>query len=451
MAGTATQNPFTVQTRIVKERMADLCVLLDGIGEDIKGNPHIPFLSLDRLHYASFVVVDADPDDPYLIFEGNVDGPVPDFLRHLVRAGPGLLEIYRHCDGCPVADPDELVDFLLDHDIGVSAFYVAWPGHTVGTIREERLLHERIGRFLDEQRASSDIATQPAAEVRRRIQEFVRGDPELAGALQPRPRPFLVRFGPAIAAALVAPVVIVLLKLLVAAVSPWSSRTKRLLARLTLLAPGGMAGVLRVHELRDDRRVAARSPDWQTRYNEWVHTLGHVVDREDHQLQNHLASVTSVKSGRFRLAALNVVFALVTLAVRLVANRGKLGFIGSVHFARWVITPDKKSVVFLSNFDGSWESYLNDFIDLAFFGLNAVWSNTDNPIGFPPTRFLVFGGSQDEQRFKSYARYSQFRSRVWYSAYPDLTVPNIRTNMEIRRKLFSRLDDEGTEAWLRLL
>ncbi len=110
------------------------------------------------------------------------------------------------------------------------------------------------------------------------------------------------------------------------------------------------------------------------------------------------------------------------------------------------MTPDRKSVVFLSNFDGSWESYLNDFIDLAFFGLNAVWSNTDNPIGFPPTRFLVFGGSKDEQRFKSYARYSQYRSRVWYSAYPDLTVPNIRTNMEIRRKLFSRLDDEGTDA-----
>jgi len=451
MAPTVAQNPFTVQTRITRERVGDLCALLDGIGDDIKGNPHIPFLTLDRLHYASFVVVDADADDPYLLFEGNVDGPVDDFLRQLVRAAPGLAEIYRHCDGCPVTEPDELVDYLLDHDIGVSAFYVAWPGHTVERIREEQRLHERISRFLDEQRASTDIAAQPPAEVRRRIQEFVRSDPELAGALRPPPRPFLVRFGPAIAIALVAPLVVAVLKLLKAALSPWSSRTKRFLARLVLLVLGAVVGVLRLHELRDDRRVAARQPDWQTRYNEWAHTLGHVVAREDHQLQNHLASVTSVKPGRFRLAVLNVVFALVTVTVRLVANRGKLGFIGSVHFARWVVTPDKKSVVFLSNFDGSWESYLNDFIDLAFYGLNAVWSNTDNPIGFAPTRFLLFGGSQDEQRFKSYARFSQFRSRVWYSAYPDLTVPNIRTNMEIRRKLFSRLDDEGTDAWLRLL
>ncbi len=451
MRATVQQNPFTVQTRIVKERVGDLCALLDGIGDDVEGNPHIPFPTLDRLHYASFVVVDTDPDDPYLLFEGNVDGPVPDFLRDLVRAAPGMVDIYRHCDGCPSSGADGLVDYLLDHDIGASAFYVAWPGHTVATIREEQRLHERISRFLDEQLSSSDIATRPPAEVRRRIQEFARADPELAGSLKPPPRPFLVRFGPLIAAALVTPVVIALLKVLKAALWPWSSRPKRFFARTVLLVIGGIVGALRLHEVVDDRRVAARRPDWQTRYNDWVHALGPVVERENQQLQNHLASVTAVKPGRFRLAVLNVVFALVTLTVRLVANRGRLGFIGSVHFARWVVTPDKKSVVFLSNFDGSWESYLNDFIDLAFYGLNAVWSNTDNPIGFPPTRFLFFGGSQDEQRFKAYARVSQLRSRVWYSAYPDLTVPNIRTNMKIRRKLFGRLDDEGTEAWLRLL
>jgi len=446
------QRAFTVQTRIVKESMADLCALLDGIGDDIKGNPHIPFPTLDRLHYASFVVVDADPDDPYLLFEGNVDGPVREFLRDLMtRAGPGLVEIYHHCAGSPGSDTGALVDYLLGHDIGASAFYVAWPGHTVTTVREEMLLRERINRFLDEQ---DGISGQSPTDIRRRIQEFVRSDPELAGVLERRHRPFLVRFGIVITVAVVLPLVLALLKLVKTALSP-RSRTKRFLARKALGALGGLlagvAGTLRFHEWRDDRRVAARRPDWQTRYNQWTHSLGHVVDREDHQLQNHLASVTSVKPGWFRITLLNVVFAVVTLSVRLVANRGKLGFIGSVHFARWVVTPDDKSVIFLSNFDGSWESYLNDFIDLAYFGLNAVWSNTDNPIGFPSTRFLVFRGSKDEQRFKAYARYSQFRSRVWYSAYPDLTVPNIRNNMKIRDKLFAKLDDEDTDAWLRLL
>jgi len=446
------QSAFTVQTRIVKDRMADLCALLDSIGDDIKGNPHLPFTSLDRLHYASFVVIDADPDDPYLLFEGNVDGPVRDFLDDLMsRARPGLEAIYRHCVDFPGAGADALVDYLLDHDIGAGAFYVAWPGHTVTTIREEQLLRERINRFLDGQ---VGLAGQAPAENRRRIQEFVRSDPELCGVLKPQRRPVLVRFGIGITVALVLPLVVGLLKLGKAALSPRSS-TKRFLARKALWALGGLlgavAGALRFHEWRDDRLVAARQPDWQTRYNQWTHSLGHVVDREDHQLQNHLASVTSVKPGWFRITVLNIVFAVVTLSVRLVANQGKLGFIGSVHFARWVVTPDDKSVIFLSNFDGSWESYLNDFIDLAYFGLNAVWSNTDNPIGFPPTKLLAFGGAKDEQRFKAYARYSQFRSRVWYSAYPDLTVPNIRNNMKIRDMLFAKLDDEDTEAWLRRL
>ena len=452
MTRTVAQNAFTVQTRIVKDRMADLCALLDSIGDKIKTNEHIPFTSLDRLHYASFVAIDADPDDPYLLFEGNVDGPVREFLDDLIRqARPGLEAIYGHCVDSPAPGSAGLVDYLLDHDIGASAFYVAWPGHTVTTIREEALLRERINRFLDGQ---VGLAGQAPADIRRRIQDFVRSDPELAGVLKRRPRPFLVRFGIVITVALVLPLVLGLLKLVKAALSPRSSTT-RFLARKALWALGGVlaavAGALRFHEWRDDRMVATRQPDWQTRYNQWTHSLGHVVDREDHQLQNHLASVTTVKPGWFRITVLNVVFAVVTLSVRLVANRGKLGFIGSVHFARWVVTPDDKSVIFLSNFDGSWESYLNDFIDLAYFGLNAVWSNTDNPIGFPPTKLLAFGGAKDEQRFKAYARYSQFRSRVWYSAYPDVTVPNIRTNMKIRDKLFAPLDDEDTDAWLRLL
>ena len=32
------QNAFTIQTPIVAERVADLCRLLDGIGDNIKGN-----------------------------------------------------------------------------------------------------------------------------------------------------------------------------------------------------------------------------------------------------------------------------------------------------------------------------------------------------------------------------------------------------------------------------
>ena len=453
------QRGFTIVTRIVPGHTSQLTDVLDTIGETIKGNPHIPFVRLDRLHYSSMIVVDDGSSDPYLLFEGSIDGEVRDFVRDLVdQAAPGVGEIYQHCAGYPASGTDDhvaLADYLLTHDIGPGAMFVAWPGRSVTTIRQEAYLRDRIGEFLDQAIAATDLLSQPPQEVRRRIQEFVRGDPTLDWAEREMPRPFLVKYGAELAVFGSYPLVIGLYKLVRTAVSPKSSRTSRLLAKLVLSvlgsALGGVAAVLRYHEVRDDRRDAARKPDWQTFYSQWSEALGDVVEREDHQLQNHLASVTFVKPGRFRLVLLKVVFAIVILAVRLVANRGKLGGITSVHFARWVLTNEDKTVVFLSNFDGSWESYLNDFIDLAAFGLNAVWANTDNRVGYPPAKFLILGGARDGDRLKAYARYSQVRSRVWYSAYPDLTVDNIGNNIEIREKLFADLDDQDTETWLRRL
>jgi hypothetical protein len=437
----------------------ELSDLLDTIGENIKGNPQVPFVDLERLHYSSMIVVEDGRSDPYLLFEGSIDGEVRDFFGDLVgRAAPGLGEIYQHCAGYPASGTDDraaLADYLVSHDIGPGAMFVAWPGRTVVTVRQEAHLRERIGQFLDEAMATTDLASQPPQEVRRRVQEFVRREPSLEWAEHELPRPFLVKYGAELTVFGSYPIIFGLYKLVRTACSRKSSRSSRFLARLALSTLGsflgGVAAVLRWHEIQDDRKDAVRKPDWQTAYAQWSQALGHVVDREDRQLQNHLASVTFVKPGRFRLIVLKVVFAVVILAVRLVANRGKLGGITSVHFARWVLTSDDTTVVFLSNFDGSWESYLNDFIDLAAFGLNAVWANTDNRIGYPPAKFLIFGGARDGDRLKAYARYSQVRSRVWYSAYPDLTVDNIGNNIEIREKLFADLDDQDTETWLRRL
>ena len=453
------QRGFTIVTRVVDGHVADLTALLDAIGGDIRDNSYIPFVDLDRLHYSSMIVVEDDPGGPYLLFEGSIDGEVTDFLRGLVaKAAGGVGEIYRHCAGFPASgttDRDALLHYLVSHDLGPGAMFVAWPGRAVTTIRQEEDLRERIGVFLDEQLATTDLAAQPPEEVRRRIQDFVRGEPALAWAQRKLPKPFLVRVGPELTVFGSYPPLFGLYKLARTAVSRKSSRTSRFLAKLALSGLGaavaGILGVLRAHEIRDDRRDAARSPDWQTAYSQWSQALGDVVDREDWQPQNHLASVTQVKPGRFRLLLLKVVFAVITASIRLVANRGKLGGITSVHFARWVVTSDEKNVVFLSNFDGSWESYLNDFIDLAAFGLNAVWANTDNRIGYPSSRFLIMGGAQEGDRFKAYARYSQVRSRVWYSAYPHLTVENIGNNIEIRDNLFADLDDQDTETWLRRL
>jgi len=52
---------------------------------------------------------------------------------------------------------------------------------------------------------------------------------------------------------------------------------------------------------------------------------------------------------------------------------------------------DKTKVFFASNYDGSDESYMDDFINKVAYGLNLVFSNG---IGYPRTNFLLSGGAK---------------------------------------------------------
>ena len=442
---------FTIVAEIRPGEVEQLGKLLDEIGDDIKGNPHLRFSDLKGLHYASFVIIECP--QPHLLFEGNIDGPVTAFLEQLVRAaGETVDRIWSHCVDFPAGDPPRAVGFLGSRDIGADAFYIAWPGRTVQEICAEQELRNRLGEVIDREFAPPRSPPPTPEEIRARLQQVVGDDPSLAWAVGAPVSPFLVRNGRRVALAVIAPVALVLARTAKTAVlgrpGPARSTARLALFGVGALVGGGAAG-LRRQERADDRRDAARDPGWETVYGQWSGNLAGIVQRENVQGQNHLASVTRVQPGRFRLGLLRAVLLAVNLLATLSANRGSLGGITTIHFARWAITPDGKSVVFLSNFDGSWERYLNDFIDLAAVGLTAVWTNTTNEVGFPSTRWLVLEGAKDEQRFKSYARYSQARTRAWYSAYPDLSNENIANNRAIREQLFSPLDPPAVEAWLR--
>ena len=149
-----------------------------------------------------------------------------------------------------------------------------------------------------------------------------------------------------------------------------------------------------------------------------------------------------------RIALLQAVLYAVNLVARISATKGKLSGIPSIHFAHWSLIDEDRHLLFMSNFDGSWESYLGDFIDKAAVGLTAVWSNT---VEFPRTRLLALRGATDGPRFRQWARAHQCRTDVWYSAYPDLSMPAIDNNSAIREGLFAPLDPEETQQWLRRL
>ncbi|SNS14528.1 hypothetical protein SAMN06893096_102216 [Geodermatophilus pulveris] len=449
------QSAFTVVTPVLPGADAALSGLLRRIGDDVVRDTRLGLAGFDRLHYASFSVVPAADDGHSLVFEGNVDGTPAAFLeRLLATSAPGVDEVYRHCAGYPPVDgggAGAALRYLRGHDVGASAFHVAWPGHTVDLVRRE----DRLRRFIQDLLDRPDqrhLREADAATVHRAVVEAVRGEPALGWALREEPLPFGVRRPWTVITLLAAPLVAGAVTVAAAAAGTGPHRRA---ARLALAALGtvtaGAAVELRRAERADDRRERDRPTDWQTVYAAWSRNLDQFQHREDTKGQNHLSSVATIKPGLLRQLTLRAVLTAVRLVAALSPARGQLGGIRSIHFARWAITRDRRHLLFLSNFDGSWESYLGDFIDLAAVGLTAVWTNTDNAVGFPRTEWLVRLGARDEARFKAFARYGMVPTLLWYSAYPDLSVANIANNRAIRTGLLRPGDGDGPQAWLRRL
>jgi Dyp-type peroxidase family len=176
-------------------------------------------------------------------------------------------------------------------------------------------------------------------------------------------------------------------------------------------------------------------------------TLTDIVRRENHFLQNNLTAVSVMKPGKLRRLTLRLAFYLVSIAAKHVFRPGFLASINTIHFARWVLLPGTNRLVFFSNYGGSWEGYLEDFIAKASKGLTGIWSNT---LGFPATRALFLDGASRGDHFKRWARTQQVPTLFWYSAYPDLNTYRIRINSLVRTGLAKAETESEARDWLRL-
>ncbi len=162
--------------------------------------------------------------------------------------------------------------------------------------------------------------------------------------------------------------------------------------------------------------------------------------------QNHILAVGEMKPGILRAVAHS--FALWTIRMIITFNY-RPGFVinmGTIHFARWWRVPGTNKTAFYSNFDGSWENYLEDFITRARWGQSAAWSNW---VGFPETRYLIFKGAGQGDDFKRWVRTRQQVVPFWYSRFPTLTTDRIRTNALIHHGLAHAQTNSEAEEWLR--
>ena len=161
---------------------------------------------------------------------------------------------------------------------------------------------------------------------------------------------------------------------------------------------------------------------------------------------NHVLAVGTMKPGWFR--AFTHAFALWAIRVMIVHafRPGLVINMGTIHYARWFRLPGTNKACFYSNFDGSWESYLEDFITRARQGQSAAWSNWQ---GYPRTRFLISQGAHDGDAFKRFTRNVQQLVPFWYSRFPALTSDQIRNNALIHSGASLARSATECEEWTR--
>lgn len=423
---TSSQSALNVVAEIKPEQSESLASLLAGMKGDPGHNPVLPFARIDTIHFARLVILPAAPRKgggvfpPTLVITTNFDGDMDAHLRELAAVGgAGLVRILSHCAGFPASpDRDDVLRYLRAHHRRPEAFYVNTIGREVRQVDFEARLHRALQQRLDQ----GDWRGLSPQAVRQALIDFVAGSDELREALVPRPSRTLVQ--KLAGFVLVGATALVLLALAVA------------LLPLTIL----FVLVLRLHEIgnradhhrpRDDR-------------------IERLEADEDFGAQNQFSAVGEVQAGWFRLALVSVALRLLQLAATHVFNDGRLADIVTIHFARWVLIDERKRLYFMSNYDGSADSYQDDFIERVAFGLNLVFSNGK---GWPRTKYLVFKGASDEQSFKAYYRDHQVETQVWYraAAYDGLTAVNVGRNAKIRAGLSGTMNADQAQAWLRLL
>jgi hypothetical protein len=360
------------------------------------------------------------PIDAGLVLSTNYDGPESEHVKEIVRiGGKGLEQLYQHCVGYMAGE--DLYTYLMRHRQPYAAFFVGTPGRSLAQIRAEAALRERLETYLDQQMQGGQWAGKDAAFIRQQLtHSFFELYPEFKWAISPSPKP---SWGQRLQSILLL-IVAGLLTLVVLPV---------LLIWVFVLLP-------LLFELWD------REMTTQGDYDH-ARELARREDRED-IVQNQMTHLVNIKPGWLRPATLRLVLWGINLLARHLFTKGKLGSIPTIHFARWVIIDQGRRLLFFSNYDGSWESYLGDFIDKASVGLTPIWSNT---VLFPKTRFLLFKGSRNEQLFKSWTRDHQIITNVWYSPYRNLTVSNINNNSKIRDGFSEELQGAALETWLRRL
>jgi hypothetical protein len=422
------QSDFLILAPVAREQVAPLRALLATMnaapGHADPANVLVPFGRFPAIHVARFVVLDDEtradlkafgieprPLPIYLAFMADFDGEADPLLDDLVaKAEAGLRAIFDHCE--TFTGGTDLRGWLEAHRVAPAAVYRNWNGRSVQQVREEAALRTALSAEL--RRAEADGQVTPQA-LHSRLRTYVRDHGPHLTPEPPTPTDWKIRN----------------LWSLVSGIAILA-----VAAPLILIAAPIWIPILRHHETRDPE---IQTPSDRVRQQR-------IAALEDHDVSNPFSAIGTIKPGAFRFALVTAALWLIDFGSRHIFKRGRLARVGTIHFARWIVIDGGERVLFVSNYDGSLEAYMDDFINKVAFGLNLAFSNG---VGYPTASFLLFQGAKREEQFKAFLRRRQQLTDVWYKAYPGLTTFDLFRNAEIRKGLETReLKPHELTAWL---
>ncbi len=415
------QNPLTIIRAVKKGMTESLEKVLSDMRRDLEKGLQEQFQELGTIHYMRLVLLESKNADgnistdkpPRLVLSTDYDGDEATHLRDLATKSPEFIDkIFTYCEGYPETGSRSAAsreNFLSNSRLKSKAFFAGAPGRTLQQIKKESELRNYIWHFIN----SCNWNNKTPAEIHKTIKENILAKSEFQWAKEKAPLGSENWLG------------MVLLGII-----------------LLILLPIVIIWIIILHFVHEKKDKPLGLTPSQIN---GAH-IRKLEEYEDLHNQNQFTQFLIMKPGKMRLITLQ---GLMLFAKALISNlfiKGKLMGIPTIHFARWIMMDDNKNMLFFSNFDGSWQQYLGDFIDKSGWGLTGIWSNT---INFPKTNYLFTGGAYDAEHFLAWSRYYQIPTAVWYCAYPNLSIKNVMNNTYIRNELMQTPSEQTSQKFLK--
>lgn len=391
--------------------------VLEGINSGESGTVHIDFARQNITHFARLVIIedrDRGAEHKRIMFSAIFDGRPEDFFADMRDSTSDLDAVWGQCEG--YSGKNNFVQFMMKHNNKTGTILRGHRYDTVKDIQNYLALRDELCRKFD----------VPLAEQKRVLSEMPHNSAATV-AMRKTMKRIEILFRNALITIMALPNLIGLLRF----------GGTLLEARKLLRNP-----------VKLDRQYSDASIDKSPPCREFAEgdevvpfkendALPRFLDRD--MVQNQMTVITANNPKLLKLSE------AVQAYVNAVANLpfvSRNSSVPTIHFGRWMMIDEGKRMLFLSNYDGNWQTYIGDFVDKAATGLNAFWAGS---IGWRNATTV------DIELFKEGIRCHQTRASYFYAAYPNATVVNVIQARELYEAYHNNIDETTAQEWLKHL